>query len=90
MARSAVLLLTIASLGLAMFFAVGGMSALASGSVDSGFSLALVGVFALAFIPLFWIGMALMAKPLHDMNRSGWWMLLTMVPLLGVIYALYA
>ena len=48
-----------------------------------------MGVLALGFLPLFYIGLALMVKRLHDISRSGWWMLLTMVPIVGLIYTLY-
>lgn len=90
MARSAVLLLVMAALGLGMFFSMGGMSALATDSFDSNTtSVIAMGVFAIGFIPVMWVACAMMAKRLHDMNRSGWWMLLTMVPILGMIYALY-
>ena len=89
MARSAILLLAMAVLGLGMFFAVGGMSAIESGSFGSDFPLVLMGVLALGFLPLFYIGLALMVKRLHDISRSGWWMLLSMVPIVGLIYTLY-
>ncbi len=89
MARSAILILAMAALAMGMFFSVGGMSALTSDSLSTGAMPILMGVLALGFIPLFWIGFALLAKRLHDMNRSGWWMLLTFVPILGMIYALY-
>ncbi len=39
-------------------------------------------------IPLFWIGLAVMAKRWHDQDRSGWWTLLLLVPLLGVLIVL--
>ncbi len=89
MARNAVLLLLMAALGLGMYFSLGGMSGIASGSFDSSVNIVVMGVFALGFIPLFYVGLALMVKRLHDINRSGWWMLLTLVPIVGLIYTLY-
>jgi len=42
----------------------------------------LSGVFSLAMvIP----SIAVAARRLHDTNRSGWWQLLTLIPLVGVI-----
>ena len=34
-----------------------------------------------------WMGLALCAKRLHDCNMSGWWQLLTLIPFLGLIWA---
>jgi uncharacterized membrane protein YhaH (DUF805 family) len=91
MARSALLLLAMAAIGVAFYFSLGGMSGLLSVENSQMGTLPLVMsvVFALSFIPFMWIGMALLAKRLHDINRSGWWMLLTLVPIVGMIYALY-
>ncbi|WP_339778619.1 DUF805 domain-containing protein [uncultured Thalassospira sp.] len=42
----------------------------------------LEGIFNLiTFVP----GLALAVRRLHDTDRSGWWMLLTLVPLIGLI-----
>jgi len=38
---------------------------------------------------LFWVSITLLAKRLHDINLSGWWMLLTFIPLLGLLPLLY-
>ncbi|ABV88721.1 DUF805 domain-containing protein [Shewanella pealeana] len=40
------------------------------------------GLYALAvFIP----GLALTVRRLHDINKSGWWLLILLVPIIGVI-----
>ena len=39
-------------------------------------------------IPLMWIGLAIMAKRWHDQDRSGWWTLLVLIPLLGALIVL--
>ena len=36
------------------------------------------------YIPLVWASLALSAKRLHDRNRSAWFMLLFLVPLVGL------
>ncbi len=36
-------------------------------------------------IPLFWIGLAIMAKRWHDQDRSGWWTLLLLIPIIGAL-----
>jgi len=47
---------------------------------------ALLLLWALAtFIP----GMAVSVRRLHDINRSGWWVLLSLVPILGWLVLLY-
>lgn len=58
------------------------------GNFIIGFVLGLVGletigfVFALAaFIP----GIAVAVRRLHDTDRSGWWLLIAFIPLIGVI-----
>jgi uncharacterized membrane protein YhaH (DUF805 family) len=39
----------------------------------------------LASLALFLPGLAVWARRLHDINRSGWWQLIAFVPLIGVI-----
>ncbi|WDR06750.1 DUF805 domain-containing protein [Devosia rhodophyticola] len=34
-------------------------------------------------------GVALYAKRWHDRSKSGWWSLVMLIPLLGLIYAIY-
>ena len=43
-------------------------------------------IFSLAvFIP----GLAVTVRRLHDINRSGWWILIILIPLIGVLVLLY-
>ncbi len=39
-------------------------------------------------IPLFYAGLALSAKRWHDRGKSGWWILINLVPLIGWLWAL--
>lgn len=44
--------------------------------------------FALVGIAVYiWVGFALMAKRWHDRNKSGWFMLLNLIPILGWLWA---
>jgi len=40
----------------------------------------------IASIPAFWVLYAAQVKRLHDFGKSGWWMLLGLVPAIGVIW----
>jgi len=44
---------------------------------------------AVVMIGLFWVSLTLLVKRLHDMNLAGVWMVLTFIPLLGVIPLVY-
>ncbi|MFT3997824.1 MAG: DUF805 domain-containing protein [Asticcacaulis sp.] len=39
-------------------------------------------------IPLLWIGLCLMVKRWHDRGRSGWWLLIGLVPVIGQVWTL--
>lgn len=45
-------------------------------------------VVALLFVPLVWIGLAASVKRWHDCDKSGWWMLVTFVPVIGGLWFL--
>lgn len=53
-------------------------------SVEAGMGV-LSGIFTLAVI---WPGIAVSVKRLHDRNRSGWFYLLILIPLVGAIWYL--
>lgn len=40
------------------------------------------------FIPLFWIGLAVNVKRWHDRDKSGWWVLINLVPVIGGLWSL--
>jgi len=56
-------------------------------------SLMQTGVVGLLILPLLlllaYIGICMLIKRLHDLNRSGWWCLLLLIPLLNVVFSLY-
>lgn len=43
-------------------------------------------VMLILYIPLVWIGLALGVKRWHDRAKSGWWILIGMIPLVGAIW----
>ncbi|NQW52760.1 MAG: DUF805 domain-containing protein [Rhodospirillales bacterium] len=43
---------------------------------------------SLLFIPIFWISIALAVKRYHDLGKSGWWIFIVFVPLIGAIWFL--
>ena len=45
-------------------------------------------VVALLFIPLVWIGLAASVKRWHDCGKSGWWMLVALIPVIGGLWFL--
>ena len=51
----------------------------ATSNASSLFSLVL-------FIPIFWISLAITVKRYHDRNKSGWWILIVFVPVIGAIW----
>lgn len=38
---------------------------------------------------MFFPGMAVLARRLHDVNKSAWWLLMNFLPLFGSLYLLY-
>lgn len=62
---------------------VGG--AIGSGaSIENAASLLLV----VLYIPFIWILLAIQAKRWHDRDKSAWWILIGLIPLIGPIWAL--
>ena len=41
-----------------------------------------------AYIALIWFGLAIQVKRWHDRDKSGWWVLIGLVPVIGGIWAL--
>ena len=42
----------------------------------------------IAYIALIWFGLAIQVKRWHDRDKSGWWVLIGLVPVIGGIWAL--
>ncbi len=58
-----------------------------SGNADASLSLYL-SIMYLLCIPTGWIGLALQAKRWHDRNKSAWWILIMLVPVIGPLWML--
>jgi len=42
----------------------------------------------LLLIPMIWCGLAIQAKRWHDRDKSAWWILIGLLPIIGPIWAL--
>jgi len=75
----------------AIVFGVAGGSAMitddpANMTMPSFGLLGIIGV--LVFIVLFWVSLAVAVKRWHDRNKSGWWVFIALVPVIGGIWYL--
>jgi uncharacterized membrane protein YhaH (DUF805 family) len=41
-----------------------------------------------AFLPFYWSAFCLMRKRCHDIGRSSWWLLLLLLPIIGVLWVI--
>ncbi|MDR1310436.1 MAG: DUF805 domain-containing protein [Burkholderiaceae bacterium] len=55
---------------------------------SAGGSKAMSALFALFYLALLLPSLSVLARRLHDVNRSGWWMLLPLIPVVGSIILL--
>lgn len=61
------------------------LSALALAARDSA---ALLVLFALLDLALLWPALAISVKRWHDRDKSGWWVLIALIPIIGWIWAI--
>lgn len=54
----------------------------------AGFSKALFGPGLLIVMPVLWLALAIIVKRWHDRNKSGWWALISLIPVIGPIWSL--
>ncbi|HVZ29108.1 MAG TPA: DUF805 domain-containing protein [Asticcacaulis sp.] len=45
-------------------------------------------VYLVVLIPAFWIGINLQIKRWHDRDKSGWWALICLIPIIGGLWVL--
>ena len=57
-----------------------------SAAMASMGALGIVGL--LVFIVLFWVGLAVAVKRWHDRGKSGWWIFIALVPVIGGLWYL--
>jgi uncharacterized membrane protein YhaH (DUF805 family) len=74
----------------AIVFGVAGGAAMTSGDPSAAMaSMGVMGIVCLlVFIVLFWIGLAIAVKRWHDRGKSGWWVLIALVPVIGGLWYL--
>lgn len=48
----------------------------------------IVTVFAIISLVVWLIGLSLSVRRWHDLNKSGWWILINLIPIFGWIYSL--
>jgi uncharacterized membrane protein YhaH (DUF805 family) len=54
-----------------------------------GFDSAIAAVLGLAVaVVAIWVGLAIAIKRWHDRGKSGWWVLIVLIPIIGSIWAL--
>lgn len=68
---------------------VGLISALMLPSSDSDGVVGIFIVIGILYLPLTFVGIAGSVKRLHDLGRSGWWYLLTLIPLVNVGFVIW-
>ena len=44
-------------------------------------------VILILYIPMIWISLAVTVKRWHDRDKSGWWILIQLIPIVGPIWA---
>lgn len=56
--------------------------------LDSDLNFLLVLVFGVIALAIWVISISLSVRRWHDLNKSGWWLLINLIPVLGWIYSL--
>ena len=72
-------------LGIVILWAVVWILALLAAAANSGFLWGLISVLSVLLI---WPSLALSIKRWHDRNKSGWWILIGLIPIIGGIWVL--
>jgi uncharacterized membrane protein YhaH (DUF805 family) len=45
-------------------------------------------LFAIVYVGVIWVGLAVSIKRWHDRDKSGWWVLIGLIPIIGALWAL--
>ena len=70
-----------AGIQLAILIVIGGIAAVSNAR-------AVQVILAVVYVvTMFWIGLAISVKRWHDRGKSGWWVLISLVPIVGIIWA---
>lgn len=73
--------------GVAAFTALAADSDSAESAAVAGSMLMLFGVSAVLFVPYMIASLSLAVRRWHDLNKSGWWVLISFIPIIGGLYA---
>ena len=74
------------SWGIGLVFAI--LLSITVGSGSGALSGILVFVGIALYVMLIWIGLAISIKRWHDRGKSGWWILIAFIPIIGGLWAL--
>ncbi|MDG2527381.1 DUF805 domain-containing protein [Caulobacter endophyticus] len=55
----------------------------------SGAAIGVIAIFSLFFLGIFIPGLAVTFRRLHDINRSAWWILISLIPLGGIVLLVF-
>ncbi len=84
------IILTIAIVGIMMAIAAAsGISMSGGDPTQAQFSPMLAALAVVTMLPLMWIGCAMFIRRLHDLNLSGWFMLVGIIPVIGALFSLF-
>lgn len=75
-----------AIMGVGLVFSPGLISAVSNPAVSPAVSPLTIVCIALGGILALWISLATMIKRCHDRGKSGWWVLIVLIPLAGFIW----
>lgn len=45
-------------------------------------------IFGIVYVGVIWVGLAVSIKRWHDRDKSGWWVLIGLIPIIGALWAL--
>ena len=68
---------------------IGAVGALGAVSPESGLPIMLVAVMSMLYIATFFFSVMFGKRRLNDLNRSGWWVLLFILPVLNLLLVIY-
>lgn len=84
---SLAVMVTLVVLMMILMFALGGgMTVGPDGQLQGGGAITVVSI--IVYLAALWPSLALQVKRWHDRDKSGWWVLINLVPFIGGIWAL--
>ena len=70
-----------------VFGVAGGASMMSEDPSEAMASMGVMGIVCLlVLVVLFWVGLAVAVKRWHDRGKSGWWVLIAFVPVIGGLW----